>query len=85
MHLKDLRTERVSEFISDKFKHYHEEHGIWKQLTAPYLLQQNGVVEKQNQTVVEMARIMMMLGLYSRMPTKILVLGHFFCIIHSYY
>jgi hypothetical protein len=30
-----------------------------RHLTAPYSLQQNGVVERQNQTVVGMARSMM--------------------------
>ena len=34
-------------------------HGIKKELTAGYTPQQNGVVERKNRTIVEMARSMM--------------------------
>jgi 2,3-bisphosphoglycerate-independent phosphoglycerate mutase len=36
-----------------------EEQGVKKYTTAPYSPRQNGVVERQNQSVVEMARSMM--------------------------
>lgn len=51
-----LRTDRGGEFCSQEFTHYCEEHGITRNLTAPYSPQQNGVVERRNRTVVSMAR-----------------------------
>jgi transposase InsO family protein len=35
------------------------DHGVRQQLMAPYTPQQNGVVKRQNQTVVNMARTML--------------------------
>jgi hypothetical protein len=57
--LKALRTDRGGEFKSNEFKVFCEAHGIQRYLTAPYSPQQNGVVERRNQTVVAMARSMM--------------------------
>ncbi|XP_024316275.1 uncharacterized protein LOC100822297 isoform X1 [Brachypodium distachyon] len=50
-----LRTDR-GEFTSRQFAAYCEGNGIKHYLTAPYTPQQNGVVERRNQTVVGMAR-----------------------------
>jgi transposase InsO family protein len=41
------------------FKEYCDELGIRHELTAPYTPQQNGVVEKRNQTIMSTARCMM--------------------------
>lgn len=54
--LKSLRTDRGGEFNSKEFKAYCGENGIIHYMTAPYSPQQNGVVERRNQTVVSMAR-----------------------------
>ncbi|KAL8112465.1 hypothetical protein AgCh_019970 [Apium graveolens] len=54
--IKTFRTDRGYEFTSKYFNAYCEEAGITRQLTAPYSPQQNGVVERRNRTVVEMAR-----------------------------
>lgn len=54
--LKILRTDRGGEFTSAEFNAFCENEGIERQLTAPYSPQQNGVVERRNQTVVAMAR-----------------------------
>lgn len=51
-----LRTDRGGEFCSNEFKMFYEKAGIKRQYTAPYTPQQNGVVERRNRTVVEMAR-----------------------------
>jgi transposase InsO family protein len=57
--LKALRTDQGGEFKSNEFKAFCEAHGIQRYLTAPYSPQQNGVMERRNQTVVAMARSMM--------------------------
>jgi transposase InsO family protein len=54
-----LRTDRGGEFAATDFVKYCAELGVHRQLTAPYSPQQNGVVERQNQTVVGTARSMM--------------------------
>jgi transposase InsO family protein len=54
-----LRTDRGGEFAAADFVQYCAELGIQRQLTTPYSPQQNGVVERQNQTVVGTARSML--------------------------
>lgn len=55
-YIKTLRTDRGGEFLSKEFNLFSEEHGIHRELTAPYTLEQNGVAERKNHIVVEMAR-----------------------------
>jgi len=57
--IKVLRSDRGGEFMSGVFANVCENAGIKRQLTAPYTPQQNGVVERRNRTVVEMARSML--------------------------
>ena len=57
--LRVLRTDRGGEFTSVEFGLYCEGQGVELHLTAPYSPQQNGVVERRNQTVVGMARSML--------------------------
>ena len=59
MKIKTLRSDRGGEFTSDEFSKYCLEHGIKRQLTAPYSPQQNGLVESKNKTVVSMVREML--------------------------
>ncbi|KAL8096081.1 hypothetical protein AgCh_037150 [Apium graveolens] len=54
--IKMLRTDRGDEFCSKQFIAYCEESRIVRQYTAPYTPQQNEVVERQNRTVMAMAR-----------------------------
>ncbi|KAL8090107.1 hypothetical protein AgCh_039543 [Apium graveolens] len=54
--IKVFRTDRGGEFNSKEFTSYCEENGIERHYTAPYTLQQNGVMERRNQTIVEMAQ-----------------------------
>jgi len=58
-HLKAFRTDRGGEFNSGVFTVYCVDHGIKRNTTAPYTPQQNGVVERRNQSVVEMARCLL--------------------------
>jgi len=57
--LRVLRTDRGGEFTSVEFGLYCAGQGVERHLTAPYSPQQNGVVERRNQTVVGMARSML--------------------------
>ncbi|KAA0045238.1 retrovirus-related Pol polyprotein from transposon TNT 1-94 [Cucumis melo var. makuwa] len=59
MSIKSLRSDRSGEFLSNNFNHFCKEHGIHRKLTTPYTPEQNGVAERKNRTVVEMARIML--------------------------
>jgi transposase InsO family protein len=57
--LKEIRSDRGGEFMSRDFKEFCDEHGIKREYTIPRTPQQNGVVERENITVQEMARSMM--------------------------
>ena len=57
--MRVLRTDRGGEFTSVEFAAYCVDQGVVRHHTAPYSPQQNGVVERRNQTVVGMARSMM--------------------------
>ena len=54
--IKTFRTDRGGEFMSAEFINYCEESGIMRHFTVPYTPQQNGVVERRNRTLMEMAR-----------------------------
>lgn len=58
-YIKTLRTDLGGEFCSDEFNTYCKEHGIQRELIAPRTPEQNGVAERKNRTVVEMARSML--------------------------
>ncbi|BBN68038.1 transposable element gene, partial [Prunus dulcis] len=57
--VKCVRSDRGGEFTSSEFSKLCEEGGIQRQLTTAYTPQQNGVVERKNRTVVEMAKAML--------------------------
>jgi transposase InsO family protein len=57
--LRTLRTDRGGEFTSCSFKDFCADNGVQRHLTAPYSPQQNGMVERRNQTVVAAARSML--------------------------
>ena len=56
--IKALRTDRGREYLSEQFKELCDEKGIARLLTMPYTPQQNSVVERRNQTLLEMVRSM---------------------------
>jgi hypothetical protein len=45
--------------MSREFHNFCKVHGIYKKITARYTPQQNGVVERKNITIMEMARSML--------------------------
>lgn len=56
--VKRLRTDRGGEFISTDFIQFCENLGIERQLTVAYSPQQNGIADRKNRTIVEMAKCM---------------------------
>jgi hypothetical protein len=57
--VRALRMDRGGEFTAADFDSYCAELGVWRELSAPYTPQQNGAVERHNQTVVRTARSML--------------------------
>lgn len=60
--IKCLRTDQGGEFTSSEFNKYCEEFGIKRQLSTPQTPQQNGLAERNNRTVVEATRTMLIQG-----------------------
>jgi transposase InsO family protein len=54
--LKVIRSDNGTEFKNTSFDEFCLEHGIDQQFSALRVPQQNGVVERKNRTLVEMAR-----------------------------
>jgi hypothetical protein len=57
--IKVFRSDNGGEYISKGFQGFLKAHGIEKQTFTPYRPQQNGVAERANRTLVEMARSML--------------------------
>ncbi|KAL0641206.1 hypothetical protein Bca4012_103214 [Brassica carinata] len=86
--VKVLRSDNGGEYISNAFKSHLAKHGIVHQTSCPYTPQQNGVAERKNRHLMEVARSMMFhtnvpkrfwsyavqtaCYLINRVPTKIL-------------
>ena len=56
--IKNVRSDNGSEYTSNEFEKICREAGIIHQFSCPYTPQQNGVSERKNRTVMEMARCM---------------------------
>ena len=82
-----LRLDNSKEYALNEFDKLCEEAGIEHQLTEPYTPQQNGVNERKNRTIMEMARCLLhkkelpkeywvevaniVVFLLNRLPTKV--------------
>ena len=56
--IKVFRSDNGGEYTSNQFQAYLKAQGIVHQTSAPHTPQQNGVAERANRTIVEMARSM---------------------------
>jgi hypothetical protein len=65
--VKKIRSDSGSEFKNLQVEEFLEEEGIKHEFSTPYTPQQNGVVERKNRTLIDMARTM--LGEY-KMPEQ---------------
>ena len=57
--VKKIRSDNGSEFKNLQVEEYLDEEGIKHEFSAPYTPQQNGVAERKNRTLIEMARTML--------------------------
>jgi transposase InsO family protein len=57
--LKAIHSDNGTEFRNASFDKFCLEHGIDQQFSTPRVPQQNGVIERKNHTLVEMARTML--------------------------
>nr|GEX56039.1 Gag-Pol polyprotein [Tanacetum cinerariifolium] len=60
-----LRTDNVTEFINQTLRNYTKDVGITHTTSTARTLKQNGVVERRNRTLVEVARTML---IFSKSP-----------------
>ncbi|MCY6488259.1 hypothetical protein OYG14_12100, partial [Actinobacillus pleuropneumoniae] len=54
-----LRSDNGGEYVKNTFINFCTENGIQMQHTVPYTPQQNGVAERKNRTLKEMANCML--------------------------
>ena len=54
--IKKLKSDNGGEYIDKDFTSFCAEEGIKREWTAPYNPEQNGVAERKNKTIVEVAR-----------------------------
>lgn len=54
-----IRSDHGGEFQNSSFENFCEENGIHHNFSAPQTPQQNGVVERKNQSLIELARTML--------------------------
>jgi transposase InsO family protein len=57
--MKDIRSDNGTEFRNASFDQFCLEHGVDQQFYAPRVPQQSAVVEQNNLTLVEMARMLL--------------------------
>jgi len=57
--VKSIRSDHGGEFQNAKFERFCEKHGISHGFSAPRTPQQNGVVERKNRSLEELARTML--------------------------
>jgi transposase InsO family protein len=57
--IKKIRSDNGKEFDNTNIKAYCDEVGIKHEVSATYTSQQNGVVERKNQTLITLVRTML--------------------------
>ena len=57
--IKHIRNDNGTEFKNTGLYTYLDTLGITHEFSAPYTPQQNGIVERKNRTLIEMARTML--------------------------
>ena len=57
--IANMKPDRGGEYMSKEFNDYLAARGIHHECIAPYTSQQNGVAERKNMIIMEMARCML--------------------------
>ncbi|GJV02282.1 retrovirus-related pol polyprotein from transposon TNT 1-94 [Tanacetum coccineum] len=60
--VRNVRTDNGTEFVNQTLRDYYENVGITHETSVARTPQQNGIVERRNQTLVEAARTMLILS-----------------------
>jgi transposase InsO family protein len=58
LRIKKIRSNNGTEFKNSQIEGFLEEEGIQHEFSSPYTPQQNGIVERKNRTLLDMARTM---------------------------
>jgi transposase InsO family protein len=59
LRIKKIRNDNGMEFKNSQIEGFLEDEGIKHEFSSPYTPQQNGVVERENRTLLDMARTML--------------------------
>jgi hypothetical protein len=59
LRIKKIISDNVTEFKNSQIEGFLEDEGIKHEFSSPYTPQQNGVVERKNRTLLDMARTML--------------------------
>jgi transposase InsO family protein len=59
LRIKNIISDNGTEFKNSQIEGFLEEEGIKHEFSSPYTPQQNGVVERKNRTLLDMARTML--------------------------
>ncbi|GKF62946.1 retrovirus-related pol polyprotein from transposon TNT 1-94 [Tanacetum coccineum] len=57
--VRQIRTDNETDFVNQTLREYYEKVGISHETSVARSLQQNGVVERRNRTLIEVARTML--------------------------
>jgi transposase InsO family protein len=60
LRIKKIKSDNGTEFKNSQIEGFLEEEGIKHEFSSPYTPQQNGVVERKNRNLLDMARTMLM-------------------------
>lgn len=60
--IKYLQSDNGREFVNNEFDNFLKREGIQRRLTAPHTPQQNGIAERSNRTIIEMAKCLLKQG-----------------------
>jgi transposase InsO family protein len=59
LRIKKIRSDHGTKFQNSQIEGFLEEEGIKHEFSSPYTPQQNGVAERKNRTLLDMARTML--------------------------
>jgi transposase InsO family protein len=59
LRIKKIRSDNGTEFKNSQIECFLEDEGIKHEFSSPYTPQQNGVVERKNRTLLDMAGTML--------------------------